>query len=175
MQKTFKKVWGIITTVLVVIVAVLAILLAGVRLFGFDIYTVLSGSMEPFYHVGSVIYVKERAPEKIAVGDPITFMLNENLVATHRVIEITEDENSELAFKTKGDANDAADGGLVNYRNVLGVPCFSVPMLGYLAAYIQTPVGRYAALTAAGIVVFLVFVPDMLFGGKDKKKEAKVK
>ena len=171
MQKTFRKAWNFVTTVLVIIVAVLAILLAGVRLFGFDIYAVLSGSMEPAYHVGSVIYVKEKAPEKIEVGDPITFMLSENMVATHRVIEVTEDENGDLAFRTKVDANDAPDGGLVNYQNVLGVPRFSIPKLGYLTAYIQTPGGRYASLTAAGIVVFMVFVPDLLFGDKDKKKK----
>ena len=45
--------------------------------------------MEPTYHVGSLLYVKKIAPEAVQVGDPITFVLDENLtVVTHRVVEI---------------------------------------------------------------------------------------
>ena len=60
-----KKVWNFITTIIVVLVVILAILLVGVRVVGFDVYTVLSGSMEPTYHVGSLIYVKDVDPLKV--------------------------------------------------------------------------------------------------------------
>ena len=83
-----------ISTVLVVIVVVVALLLVGARLFGLQVYAVLSGSMEPTYHVGSVIYVEPVDPSEIQVGDPITFVMNEELtVATHRVVRI-DAENS---------------------------------------------------------------------------------
>ena len=55
MNPTVKKVWNAVTWVLVLCVAVLAFLLAGVRLIGYTPYTVLSGSMEPTYPVGSLI------------------------------------------------------------------------------------------------------------------------
>ena len=38
---------------------IMAILLVGVRVIGLNVYTVLSGSMEPTYHTGSLIYVKK--------------------------------------------------------------------------------------------------------------------
>ena len=58
-MKKLKKIWNIFTTVLTVIAILLAVALVGIRLFGFQVFSVLSGSMEPNYHVGSLIYVTE--------------------------------------------------------------------------------------------------------------------
>ncbi len=173
MKETIRKIWDAVTTVLVVLVVLLAVLLVGMRVAGYQVFTILSGSMEPTYHVGSVIYVKPADPQTIQPGTPITFMLNENTVATHRVVEVVPDEEGALQFRTKGDANDAVDGGLVHYKNVLGVPRFSIPYLGYLASYIQTPPGRYVAIAAGAVLLLLVFLPDVIFGSKKEKKAAK--
>lgn len=54
-----KKLLQIISTILVALVVLLAVALVGVRLAGIRTFTVLSGSMEPTYHVGSLIYVKK--------------------------------------------------------------------------------------------------------------------
>ena len=88
---------------------ILALLLAGPRLMGMQVFTVLSGSMEPVYHTGSLIYVRDVDPMEIQPGQVITFMLDEDTVATHRVVEVVPDEidRSVLRFRTKGDANDA--------------------------------------------------------------------
>ena len=58
MGKTVKKIWNIVTSVIVALVILLAIALVGVRLVGLQVFAVLSGSMEPTYHTGSLIYVK---------------------------------------------------------------------------------------------------------------------
>ena len=89
MSKQVQKVCNAISTAAVVLVVILALLLVGVRLVGLRPMCVLSGSMEPTYHTGSLIYVKPCAPEDVQVGDAITFVLNEDLdVVTHRVISI---------------------------------------------------------------------------------------
>ena len=85
-MKALKTVWNVITTVLVALVVVLAILLVGVRVVGLTPYVVLSGSMEPTYHTGSLIYVKKVDPFTIESGTPITFMMDEDTIATHRVV-----------------------------------------------------------------------------------------
>lgn len=171
MGKTIKKVWNAITTVLVVLIVILAILLVGVRLVGFRVFTVLSGSMEPTYHVGSLIYVKDVDYRQLEAGDVITFMLDENTVATHRIIQVVpdEDEPEVLRFATQGDANDAPDGTLVHYKNVVGTPVFTIPKLGYVANYIQNPPGTYIAISGAAILLLLMFLPD-LFGDDEPKK-----
>ena len=53
-----RKIWNAVSTALVVLVVILALLLVGARLVGLQVFTVLSGSREPTYHTGSLIYVK---------------------------------------------------------------------------------------------------------------------
>lgn len=159
MKKTFKTIWNTVTAILVAGFVILAVLLAGVRLAGLQVYVVLSGSMEPVYHVGSLLYVKEIDADELQVGDAATFVLDEDLtVATHRVIEIDEDNQ---CFYTKGDANEVPDAAPVDFRNLLGRPVFCIPMLGYLAAYIQHPPGMYLAIAAGALVILLLFLPDL--------------
>lgn len=173
MGHAVKKVWNVISSILVALVVIFAALLVGARLFGLQVFTVLSGSMEPAYHTGSLIYVKKVDPATIKEGQAITFLLAEDTVATHRVIEVVPDEEDPtvLRFRTKGDANDSPDGGLVHYKNVIGVPVFTIPYLGYVANYIQQPPGMYVAISAGAILLLLVFLPDLF--SDDKKKPSK--
>ncbi len=162
------------TTLLVVLVAVLAILLAGVRFFGLQVFTVLSGSMEPVYHTGSLIYVQAvEDPRAIPDGTVITFMLSEDTVATHRIVAAVPDEEDPtvVRYRTKGDANNAEDGTLVHYKNIIGTPVFSIPKLGYLADFIQNPPGMYIAMSAGAVLLMLVFLPDLLFDEPKKKED----
>ena len=175
MAKTIKKVTNVISTIVVILALILVILLVGPRILGMHVFTVLSGSMEPTYHVGSLIYVKDVDPFTLEEGDVITFLLDENTVATHRIAGIVPDEEdpSVIRFRTKGDANDTEDGSLVHYKNVVGTPVFTIPKLGYFADYIQHPPGMYIAISVAAIVLLLLFLPDLLFSSEDKKKEKK--
>lgn len=176
MGKTLKKILNVISTILVAIVVVLALLLVGARFIGLNVYTVLSGSMEPTYHVGSLIYVKDVDTDELKAGDVITYMLDEDTIVTHRIADVILDETdpSIIRFQTKGDANDSVDGSLVHYKNVIGTPVFSIPKLGYLANYIQKPPGRYIAISAGAIILLLVFLPD-LFSDDDKSEKKKKK
>ena len=167
-----KTIRNIITTILVVLVAMLAILLVGVRLVGLQPYVVLSGSMEPTYHVGSLVYVQKVDYHDLKVGDPITYMLDSDTVVTHRIIEVLVDEEdpNTLRYFTQGDANDIPDGTSVHYKNIIGKPLFSIPYLGYVSNYIQQPPGLYVALATGAILILLVFLPD-IFSEDEKKKE----
>lgn len=169
-MKALAKLWNIVSTILVALIVILAILLGGVRLVGLRPFAVLSGSMEPAYHVGSLIYVKACDPADVEVGDPITFVLDEDLnVATHRVIEI-DAENEH--FYTKGDANNAPDGAPVYFKNLIGRPVFTIPYLGYFSNWITTPPGMYVAIAAAGVFLILLFLPDVLKKADEADKRA---
>lgn len=176
MNHSLRKIWNTISNILVALVVILALLLVGARIVGLQVFTVLSGSMEPTYHTGSLIYVKKTDPYTIKEGQPITFMLDENTVATHRVVGIVPDEEDPtvIRFRTKGDANEAEDGSLVHYKNVIGTPIFSIPYLGYVANYIQHPPGMYIAISAGAVLLLLVFIPD-IFADEDDKNESKKK
>ncbi len=191
-MRTLRKIWSLIGTLTVILMVLLAILLVGVRLIGLTPYTVLSGSMEPAYHVGSLIYVKEIQPQDITIGTPITFVVNKDLVvATHRVVDIrvlttkeepqtdesgqpiTDDKGNPIMqtvplaeptyyYQTKGDANDAVDASPVHYKNVIGTPVFSIPLLGYLSSWLQTRSGMIMGASIALVLLILTFLPDLL-------------
>ena len=174
MSKTIKKIWNWLSGVLVGIVVLLAIALVGVRLIGLEPYVVLSGSMEPTYHVGSLIYVKSVDYKDLKIGDPITYMVSQDTVVTHRIIEVLVDEEdpNTLRYFTQGDANSVADGTSVHYKNIIGKPVFSIPYLGYVSNYIQNPPGKYIAISGGAILILLVFLPD-IFADDEKEKRKK--
>lgn len=159
-----KKTLRFVSTLLVAVMVLLAAALAGARLAGFRVYAVLSGSMEPAYRTGSLIYTREVDPLTVKAGDVITFRLDGDTVATHRVVEVVPDGESAagVRFRTKGDANEAEDGSLVEGKDVVGAPVLTVPYLGYAVSYIQKPPGIYIAITAGAVLLLLVFVQDIL-------------
>ena len=158
MRKTIKRIWNWISSILVAAVVLLAVALVGVRIVGLQPYVVLSGSMEPTYSVGSLIYVKSTDYKQLKVGDPITFLVSEDTVATHRIIEVLPDKDdpNTIRYFTKGDANDEPDGSSVHYKNIIGKPIFSIPYLGYVSNYIQTPPGKYVAISGCALLMLLV-------------------
>ena len=167
MMHALKKVWNILTWLLVLLTVTLAVLLVGVRVIGLTPYVILSGSMEPTYMTGGIIYVKTTTPEQIEVGDPITFVMNDNLViATHRVVDINE---AERFFTTKGDANDSVDGAPVRFENLVGKPILHLPYLGYISNFLTNPPEKYIAWGAIGILLIMMFFSELIkWAGKAK-------
>lgn len=172
--RKIKKIWNGITTVLLAIALVFAILIWGLRLVGMNVFIVQSGSMEPELHVGALVYVSKADTADLGVGDVITFRLSEDTLATHRIIEVVQDSGS-VAFRTKGDANEFEDSNLVAPENVVGRVRFSIPELGYLVTYIQQPPGTYIAFCVVAGLLVLTVLPDILFEDTSKKKKSKGK
>lgn len=168
-MNTVKRIINIVTTIVIIITVLLVVMLAAVRIVGLTPYTVLSGSMEPTYHVGSIIYVKDIEPQELKERDPVTYTLDGGTVVTHRIIEVIEEENdNELSFRTKGDANESVDGGLLTASNVIGKPVFSIPFLGYIANAIQTPRG---IIGTAGLCIMMVLINIIVDILESLKKE----
>lgn len=173
MNKSIKFILKIISNIIVIIAIILAALLVGLKFLGFQIYTVVSGSMEPTYHVGSLIYVRKVEPGTLKVKDPITFKLGDNTIATHRIVEIVrnEQDSTKYSFRTKGDANEDIDANLVEPNKVLGKAYFTIPYLGYLATYIQSFPGNIVAICTAVALLIIVMIIDMITD--ENKKEPK--
>ena len=146
-----------VSTLLLTVMVALAVLLVGVRVVGLTPYTVLSGSMVPTYPVGAMIYVRAVAPQDIQVGTPLTFTLPGGTVATHRVHELVT-VNGETQYITKGDANDTLDPP-VSFDRVIGTPVFSIPLLGYLSAWLQTGAGTGSCIVLVAVVLLVQLLP----------------
>lgn len=153
---------------LIIVTILLALLLLGGRLFGLENFIVLTGSMEPVYHIGSMVYVKPAAADELEVGDAITFRLDEGTAATHRIVEIIDNEGA-VQYRTKGDANETVDGRLISESDVIGKVVFTIPYIGYLASFIQTGAGRAAAVAYGAFILLMMILSELIFG-EDKNK-----
>lgn len=135
-------------TVLLILLVVVCLPLTLPRVMGYDIYTVISGSMEPAIPTGSLVYIEGAQPEEIEAGDVIAFYGAEDSAAviTHRVVE-----NNTLMgqFVTKGDANEKADVNPVDYEELIGKLVMSVPYLGRAAQLFTSTAGKIGA----GVVI----------------------
>ncbi len=167
--KTFKIISKILSFLSVFVVVALAILLLGTRLVGFTPYTVLSGSMEPTYHVGSVVYVTDVEPSELRVGDCITYKMQSGTIVTHRIKDVIKESDGTLSFRTKGDANPDPD-GILPQSAVIGKTVFSVPYLGYLFDFVKRPIGLIVVVGGCVGVFLLSLIIDLLFSHPEKSK-----
>lgn len=167
MKKAGKIIGKVVSTTLVVCIVLAAVVIAGPRVLGWQPYQVLSGSMEPTYHVGSVIYVKKTSPQEVQVNDPITFYLEDGTtVVTHRAVKI---DAAKQCFYTKGDANNTEDGGATPYSRLIGKPVFMIPNLGYVTTFVSSRQGMLLVGTGLFCLLVIVFLPDLLMKkGKGK-------
>lgn len=136
---------NIIGTLMIVAVILTYLPLSLPRLMGYEIYEVVSGSMEPEIPVGSVVYVKPTAPVELEPEDVIAFWSGGTTV-THRVVQ---NRTVEGELVTKGDANKTEDLHTVPYDDVIGRVQRHFPMVGHLMSLYASTIGKVYVLCFA--------------------------
>jgi len=168
MAKAVTKICNALSILMVLIVIAVGAVMIVPKVMGNDIYAVLSGSMEPYYHVGSVVIVDRHVDaEEIEVGDPITFRKGDNAVATHRVIGIDTDARQ---FRTKGDANEDEDLAPIPFENLIGKAGISVPMVGYIPLYMRTAKGMFGIGAFVIVFILLQLIPEIVKPEKEEEQ-----
>ena len=149
---------NLIGTLLILGVFVLCLPITAPRIFGYEIYDVLSGSMEPEIPVGSVIYVEKVDPSEVDVDDVIAFYDGESVIA-HRVVT---NRTSLGEFVTKGDANDVEDFDPIPYDALIGRVALHLPLLGHAMALYASSVGKVYLLLAFACGIMLNLLAERL-------------
>ena len=129
---------SLIGTLMLLVVIAAALPLTVPNFMGYDVYNVVSGSMEPTIPIGSIIYVKDTDPADIKSGDIIAFKSGDSVIM-HRV---KENKVVEGTFVTKGDANEAEDMNNVPYDDLIGIVVRHIPILGQLLILFGSTFGR---------------------------------
>ena len=116
------------------------------------VLTVLSGSMEPAIHTGSVVIVKPTS--NYGVGDVITFGPNTKtqIPTTHRIAE-TRTQDGQMIYKTRGDANNGEDTKEVLAKDIIGKVYLSVPYAGYVVEFVRQPIGLILVIVLPAIFI----------------------
>ncbi|MFA6338595.1 MAG: signal peptidase I [Candidatus Paceibacterota bacterium] len=168
-----KKIYKIFEVVIYTIIFVVAFTLIwsvlpvknGPRLF-----VVLSGSMEPAIHTGSVVVIKPESQYKI--GDVVTFGKDtaKNIPTTHRIISSRAEEGV-MIFKTKGDANNSPDTTEIRQSDIHGKVFFNISYLGYVIDFVRKPIGMVLVIILPAIFIVYDEVKKILNEIKKMKKE----
>ena len=108
------------------------------RVIGMQSYAIISGSMEPAYPTGTLVYAEPIDGASLQPGDVAAFWRDEDVIV-HRV-EKNNAEEGELI--TKGDANADLDIRPVPYQHVLGRIVASVPFVGYFLMALDSTPGK---------------------------------
>lgn len=160
-----KKVINIISTVILVLLVVAVVILFITRisgnapsLFGYQVFRVSSGSMEPVLMKGDVILVQKVPMSDIQNGDIITYKSREGKMKgqmiTHRVVEDPVINNGTYCFQTKGDIEGAGLDPVVYGEQVQGRYVKKLPFIDKIYSFFFTPYG----------LISFVFVIMFLFG-----------
>lgn len=129
---------------LIVILVTASIVIPQIR--GYEVYHIISGSMEPEIPVGSAVYINTNTlPEDVKEKDIIAFESGESLVV-HRV---TRNQIVEGYFNTKGDANDEEDFNDIPYSQYIGKVVRHIPYVGEIMMIFTTGIGKVYVLCFA--------------------------
>lgn len=121
-------------------------------LFGFRIYRVISGSMQPALQIGDVIIVKKS--NNYAERDIITYS-NGLTTITHRIIAINNDE-----VITKGDANEVNDKP-INKEQIVGKFFFRISNFSLFSIILSKNV-IYLIMIFLLVLIFLLVIGDRI-------------
>jgi signal peptidase I len=166
------RVFSTVVTVLVSVVAALAIVLSvasrmspngQAMVFGHPVMSMLSGSMTGTINTGD-LFVDDRLTaaqaQDLHAGQVITFreQPGSTTLITHRIVAVKVIDGT-VNYITKGDANNAADATPRPASDVVGLFSFAVPRGGYVLAALRQP--KVLGLLIASVVLF--FLAGSLF------------
>ena len=154
-----KRIWNMITNVLVWAVALFAV---GMMIFtvfsvntfdqnhrsvfGYKAFIVRSDSMSKTdFDAGDVIFVKDVDPTTLKEGDIIAYLSRNNHnygdTVTHKIRRLTTTADGEPGFVTYGTTTDTDDEMIVTYPYVLGKYTGVIPKVGTFFTFLKTTQG----------------------------------
>lgn len=137
-------------------------------LLGFDRYVIVSGSMQPNLHRGSVVFAKPVPVDELSVGDVITYTppagSGVSTLVTHRISAVIADaETGAPTFRTKGDANPGEDPWTFQLDQAdQNVMSFSVPVVGYAFIALADPDLRVLVVGVPAALIALIALVDVI-------------
>ena len=132
---------------------------------GFRIFTVVTESMVPVYNVGDTILVEQIDPEKLHVGDDITYIGKEDSfkdrIVTHRIISIEKSDNPEngkYVIQTQGVANDEPD-PKINESQIFGKVLYKIKIITKLNGITGNLYSMYfVIIVPMALMIFFEFI-----------------
>ena len=183
-NKIFKAVYGIFKAIVMTFLVVYLLFVIIQRLtnnsaiFGYRVFTVATGSMEPLYMVNDVILVEEVDINTLKVGDDVAYIgassENKGIIITHRIIEIKKNDKGEDLYILQGINNDYEDPAIYGHQ-ILGEvrgKVFIINTINHLVKYIY---GFFFLVFCPLVLVIFLEVADTIIEIKVEKNELRLK
>lgn len=119
-----------------IIAAVALVVLFASGILPYRPVSIATGSMEPELSVGDMAIISVADRDNIEVGDIIKFSRG-GVYVIHRVDGITQ-EDGQIVYITKGDANNGQDAGYVTADEIEGKVVGKIPTLGYFTLWLHS-------------------------------------
>lgn len=123
-----------------------------ISLGGYRMFNILTGSMEPDYEVGDVLISKYIEPKDIELGDDVVYKGKEkpfeDIIVTHRVVDLNEEEDGTYRFITRGTANDVDD-PIIDESQIYGKIIYKMKSFSLLSK----------AINNMYVFFFVIFIP----------------
>ncbi len=140
-----------ILTILALIILLITVLSKKSDVFGFRLYLIMSGSMEPTINVKDAILTQNvKEPKE---GDIIAFE-NGSVITVHRITKVYT-EGEKRYYQTKGDNNNSEDVGLVQNSQVKGTVKVVMPVVGRTIDFLQS---HFIVLILAIVVIVITII-----------------
>ena len=135
-----------------------------ISVFGIRIYNVATGSMEPVYKVGDIIFIKKIDGKDIKIGDDVTFdtekIQYEGFTITHRVIDKKyDDEDKQYHFITKGVAN-AVEDEEITQSQIYGKVIYKSIVLSFISKLTNNIITYFVIVLIIGVSLSLQIVTE---------------
>ena len=184
-----KKTWNIIKKVIVwmtvvfsvgmmafTIISVTTFDRADRSVFGYSAFIVLSDSMKATdFDAGDLVIIKQTDPSTLKEGDIISFQspdeANYGEIVTHKIREVTTDEDGNPGFVTYGTTTDSNDQGIVTYNLVIGKYKGHIPNVGTFFQFLKTVPGYFICIFTPFFILILVQARNSIKLFRKYKKE----
>lgn len=177
MMKVLKKIGSVLAGLLVAVELIAIIFIVVMRLsggvpslFGYNVYVIVSPSMEPEIKVGEIIISREYDGELLSEGQVITYLGKEGdvkgKIVTHKVVSVT---NNGETVVTKGVANKDNDPA-IGKSDILSVMVYKPFILGKIYSVISSTWGFILCIL---VPMILLIVSEIVNLVRDIKEEEK--
>lgn len=164
-----RKIINILFTVLLVLLVLLVILIFITRatgnspaIFGYRIFRVSSGSMEPELSIGDVILDHTVKAEEICKGDTITYKGKEgdfkDIMITHKVIEEPYEKDGVWHYQTQGIVPGSVKDPEITYDQVQGRFVRKLTFLNSVYTFFLSPYGLMTFI----LIILVLFGYEMI-------------
>ena len=184
-----KKAWNIIRTIIVwaivvfslgmmafTIISVTTFDRADRSVFGYSAFIVLSDSMKATdFDAGDLVIIKQTDPSTLKEGDIISFQSpgesNYGEIVTHKIREVTTDDEGHPGFITYGTTTDSNDQGIVTYNLVIGKYQGHIPKVGTFFNFLKSVPGYFICIFTPFFILILVQARNSIKLFRKYKKE----